>query len=234
MALRAVARAPARLWLIPFFLAIVFLTARVVVSAPLQEERRRAEVLALLEQQLKQLPKEMQENPPEWLKPPPPRSASVIYGPPLVSGIGLLFLGFIARAGVLHLLCLALGGQNRFGQVLSVSSWAAMPFVVRDGVQAVAMQLSRQLIVHQGLSGLVPDGGLLAALAAQVDVYLFWHLLLLILGVSAMARFSRAKALFIATGYWLLTIVVGLLPALLSSFFRGTQTPGGPGPVIVG
>jgi hypothetical protein len=234
MTLRAVARAPARLWLIPFLLAVILLSARVAISAPLQEERRRADILALLEQQRKQLPKEMQENPPDWLKPPPPRAASVIYGPPLVSGIGLLFLGFIARAGVLHLLCLALGGQNRFGQVLSVASWAAIPFAVRDGVQAAAMHLSRQLIVHQGLSGLVAGGGLLSALAAQVDLYLFWHLLLLILGVSAMARFGRAKALLIATGYWLLAIAVGLLPALLTRFFQGGQAPGGPGPVFLG
>ncbi|MCC7355688.1 MAG: YIP1 family protein [Anaerolineae bacterium] len=234
--LRAVARAPARLWLVPFLLAIALLSARVAVSAPLQEERRLAVALAAWQAQLEGFPKEMQENPPQWFldQRPRPRPSDQIYGPPLVSGIGLLLLGFIARAGVLHLLCLAMGGQNRFGQVLSVSAWAAMPFVLRDGVQAASMSLSKQLILQPGLSGLIAEQGLTKMLAEQVDLYLFWHLLLLILGVAAMARFSRGKSLAVAFSYWLLAIAVSTTPDLVSFFLSGgaTRSVPGPGPVI--
>jgi hypothetical protein len=234
--LRAIARAPARLWLVPFLLAILLLSARVAVSAPLEEDRRLATALAAWQAQLEGFPKEMQENPPQWFldQRPRPRPSDQVYGPPLLKGLGVLLFSFIARAAVLHLACLAMGGQNRFGQVLSVSAWSAMPFVLRDGVQAASMYMSKQLINYQGLSGLVAEPGLMSALAAQVDLYLFWHLLLLILGVAAMARFSRGKSLAVAFSYWLLAIAVSMVPAVVSFFLSGgaTRSVPGPGPVI--
>ena len=58
VSLRAIARAPAHLWLVPFLLAIVLLSARVAVSAPLEEERRLATAMAAWQAQLEGFPKE--------------------------------------------------------------------------------------------------------------------------------------------------------------------------------
>ncbi len=88
------------------------------------------------------------------------------------------------------------------------------------------MAVSGRLITKPGLSYLVATGDQLkdsANLAfyflSGVDIFLVWDLILVTIGVAAAARFSRRKAFGLAIGYWLLAVILGAVPVLISRAF---------------
>jgi len=99
----------------------------------------------------------------------------------------------------LHLVVTLLGGRGETVYSVNLVAWASLPFVVRDLVRIVAMLASGELIESTGLSGFAPpdpSGGVtyLAALLSVIDIYLIWHVLLLITGVRAGNGLSLRKA----------------------------------------
>ena len=114
--------------------------------------------------------------------------------------------------------------------------WAGTPYLLRDLMQGLYMFITRQPIYNQGLAGLVLDSApklmavegvpimpqlpatgqlVAAALLGRVDIYLIWHIWLLVLGLVAFVKLSRKKALLITLGIWLIFTLPTLLPALL-------------------
>jgi hypothetical protein len=59
----------------------------------------------------------------------------------------------------------------------------------------------------------------LSTLLGRVDLYLFWNLALLVLGVMTVTRLSRRKALLLTLGVWLLLTAVSLVPSLVGGAF---------------
>lgn len=143
--------------------------------------------------------------------------------PSVVAVLGV-YLGWLALGWILHLVLTLLGGRAGSRQVLNVTAWSLLPFAIRDVVRTVAMWNSGELLTTLGVSGFAPAGeGALfiytAALLTAVDIYLFWHILLLGAGILAGDQLGRVKAW---TAVLLVTIGLFLLrglPALLSAQF---------------
>jgi hypothetical protein len=132
---------------------------------------------------------------------------------PAIAALLGVWLGWLLVSGMLHLAVTLLGGRGETVYNVNLVAWASLPFVVRDLVRIAAMLTSGQLIENTGLSGFAPPdlaGGVtyLAALLSIIDIYLIWHVLLLITGVRAGNGLSLGKA----TGGVLVTI--GLVVAL--------------------
>jgi len=188
-----------------------------------------------------QMEKQLANIPPEQLAQMP---AMVTKGPSptfialttIGGGLLALAISWLFQAGVLHFVCLASGSQGHFLQMFSVIAWARLPYFVRDVLQTIYIALTHKLITYPGLSSLVTTGdplrdstNLMYALLSRVDLFLFWNVLLGIIGVTVVTGFSRRKAAIISLGYWLLTMGLGLIPVLISGFFA-SQIPTGPSP----
>lgn len=131
--------------------------------------------------------------------------------PALTSLLGV-WIGWLLVGGLLHLLMTLFGGRGDTSAAMNLVAWANLPYAVRDIVQILAMLVTRKLISSPGLSGFVNTeaGGaslFLAGLLSLVDVYLFWRLLLMTIGVKTATGISTGKALISA----LVAIVVILL-----------------------
>ncbi len=143
---------------------------------------------------------------------------------PAVLAVLGVYLGWLLVGWILHLILTMVGGRGSSGQVLNLAAWAALPFAIRETVRLLAMWTQGELLAYPGLSGFAPadNGNLsiyLTSLLSFVDIYLIWHIVLLVAGVRAGENLSRPKR-------WMavLLTVVGLtllraLPALLAAQF---------------
>jgi hypothetical protein len=150
------------------------------------------------------------------------QSPVFIYVFPAITGLLGVWLGWLLVGGIIHLVLTLLGGRGSTGSALNLVAWAGLPFAVRDLVRSAAVLLTRQLIQKPGLAGFAPAeaSGLAAYLAAWLplmDIYLIWHMLLLILGVRASGRVSTAKA----TGSVVFTLLLVLALQALIGYLAG-------------
>lgn len=119
---------------------------------------------------------------------------------PAIAALLGIWIGWLLVSGLLHLVVTLLGGRGETSYSINLVAWASVPFVVRDLVRIVAMLATGGLIESTGLSGFAPanpsgEATYLAALLSAVDIYLIWHLLLLIIGVRAGNGLASGKAI---------------------------------------
>ena len=143
--------------------------------------------------------------------------------PAFMAALGVV-AGWLLVGWLLHLVLTLMGGRAPSLQTLNVVAWAGLPFALRHLVRIGAMLAEDSLIAYPGLSGFAGAGQggtaiFAGALLALVDIYLTWHIVLLITGVRAGDGLAPAKA-------WtavLFTVVLALLlraaPALIAAQF---------------
>ena len=78
-----------------------------------------------------------------------------------------------------------------------------------------------------GLGGISFLPLLQSSLLSAIDLYTFWSLLLMLIGVAVTARLGWLKAALSTAGYWVLSLVVATLPPLLSFMLLTLARPGG-------
>jgi len=140
----------------------------------------------------------------------------------LVTGTIVLLLGIVGQAAVLYFGALVAGGEVNFGPVFTVSVWTRLPIAVRSVVQAGFMTISGRSAQYLGLAALVATGDVmkdtrnpLVMLLVQLDLFWLWHLLLVVLGLAVVARFSRVKSLVLTLIYAALSLALAVIPSLL-------------------
>ncbi len=127
---------------------------------------------------------------------------------------------------LLHLVLTMFGGRGTSQAAINVAAWASLPFLVRDGVQIVAMLLTDQLIAAPGLSGFAPVGegfgyALLAGMLSHVDIYLLWQIVLLYFGVRLSSQLPRGKCWLAVLLVALVVLALRALPAAIMAQFGG-------------
>ncbi|MCD6344500.1 MAG: YIP1 family protein [Anaerolineae bacterium] len=146
-------------------------------------------------------------------------------------------LSWLVWAGALYLAIVFLGQNHAsFGAMFRMVVWVWAPGMIRGLVQSVYLFAGGSPIYNQGLSGLLMDKSpkaimtstyippsmgkmVFSALLAKVDIYLFWQLGLLVLGLMIFARLPKKKALFATCGVWLLLTLLSFIPALVGGMF---------------
>jgi hypothetical protein len=224
-----------RTWWAPAALAVLLTVLPVIAAAPLSTRQRREAIITAREQQGEQQ-REMSAEEQAQME-----QAISVAASPLITTVfpaAGSAVGTVARwlvwAGALHLAGTALGGRSTFGQMFRTVVWTWIPYTVRGLLQTVYILASGQLIENPGLSGFAqgspsaarvvvasPNLGQIAlsTLLGRVDLYLFWNLALLVLGVMTVTRLSRRKALLLTLGVWLLLTAVSLVPSLVGGAF---------------
>lgn len=212
--LRAVAEGPGWLWVVPLALAVALTLARVFAAAPALAEEQRARAQAQIEAQFQDMPQEVIDSLPEDAKVAPEPSAVLTLGLPLAGGLGGILVGWLVRAALLHVISLALGGQQGFGHVYRTAAWASFPLILREAVQALAALFTGQAVKGAGLAGLLASDGQTVTLPAivlgRIDLFTIWYVVLLVIAMSAAGKLTRGKASVVVGAYALLSLAGGL------------------------
>ncbi len=142
-----------------------------------------------------------------------------VYIIPMVGSLTALWLGWLLLAGLLHFGSTLLGGRGSMQSALNIVAWASLPFAVRDILRIVFMLAAGHAIVSPGLSGFTSTPGFISQLLTRVDIFLIWHVILLVIGFALTDGLPRSKAV---TGVLVIVLLVLLaqagLGALASSF----------------
>lgn len=144
--------------------------------------------------------------------------------------VGRIF-GWLVWAGSLYLLSSMTGGRGTFSQVWQVVVWASAPYGLRSLLQSIYVGATGTLITTPGLSGFVTmpqaegelvftppglDQLVMRDVLAQLEVYHFWYLALVAIGLMVMVQVSRRKAIGLVLIVWSGLLLLRLLATLLT------------------
>lgn len=138
---------------------------------------------------------------------------------PMVGSLTGLWLGWLLLAGLLHFGSTLLGGRGSMQSALNIVAWASLPFAVRDILRIIFMLAAGHAIVSPGLSGFTTTPGFVAQLLTRLDIFMIWHVILLVIGFALTDGLARGKAV---TGVVVVILLVLFaqagIGALTSSF----------------
>lgn len=204
-AMRRLAAHPGRRWWFPVIALALVTTAATVAGLPASQRFTQQVALSQAQRDVEDNPEMMGDRSPEEIAAFTSGGAfaAVGIGGAVVGALLGGLIGVAVAAAVLHLLGTVLGGQQTFTQMLTVVSWAHVPFVGRE-----LLRLGHHLIggfdaSPAGLSGLVaadpfdPEAtaSYLTPVLAQIELWNVWYWALLVIGVAVVAHVARRKAL---------------------------------------
>jgi hypothetical protein len=141
------------------------------------------------------------------------QSPIFIYVLPLTGSLLGLWLMWLLIGGTLHLTTTLFGGRGGTAASMNLVAWSYLPFALRNFIRFIYMIISRRLIESPGLSGFISStetnwSMIMATLFGLIDIYLIWHIILLVMGVKITSGLSTVKSI----GSVLITILftVGL------------------------
>jgi hypothetical protein len=216
-------------WLTPLLLLTLAALIRVAVSGPLQIAQIQSAV-ATPPPGFETWPPQQQEQFFEAQAQSQNTFASPIfvYVFPAVGALFGTWINWLATFGLLHLLLTLLGSRGSTRNAMNIVAWAGLPYLLRDLVRIAYILSTQTLIRAPGLSGFAPTEGFgvaLAGLLQNVDIYLCWSIVLIVIGITAADKISWPKAL---TGTLLTLLILGLIAALPAAigaiFFAGTAS----------
>jgi hypothetical protein len=183
-------------WLTPLLILTATALLAVIVAGPLRQAAAQAAQTAL--------PADFQYYTPEqqaqFLQAQAATSgATFAYVFPALVGLLRVWLGWLVLGALLHLALTLLGGRWTMRSMLNMVAWSGLPFAVRDLVHSGYMLFSHRLIASPGLAGLVGTdtgtlGLLVGALLGLFDLYLLWHVALLVIGIRSSTDPGSRKA----------------------------------------
>jgi len=148
--------------------------------------------------------------------------------------IGAVFgvvVGTFLVAAILHFIGTVFGGQQAFNAVLTTTSWARIPLILRGFVQLLWFGThGREFDANMaGLAGLVADAdkptagasSFLAPLLARIEVWNLWYLVLLVIAVRATSKVTRGRAVLIVGIYVPLAVGADLIGTALGRAIAG-------------
>lgn len=152
-----------------------------------------------------------------------------IYIFPALGALAGVWIPWFLLGVILHLVLTLSGSRSSNTTALNLVGWASLPFAIRFIIQAIAIMTSKQLIGSPGVSGFIAadvNGFMtfLRGVLAQVDLYLIWQILLLVVGVLPLTGLTRSKAWTAVLLSVLIVVALKALPALIGSQLSGLST----------
>jgi hypothetical protein len=210
------------MWAVPLLLMFLCFAVLMVVRAPYDLEITRQQ----MERQLASMPPDQAEAARASMETFTSLPFRLATG--LTTGVILLLIGVVAQAAILYFGALVAGGEVEFGSMFTMSVWTRLPSSIYFLAQAGFMLMAKRAIESPGLSALVATGDMmkdaqnpLFTLLARIDPFWLWHLLLVVLGLSVVARFSRFKSLALTLVYVALSLAVTVIPSFLVGGLAG-------------
>lgn len=204
-------------WLLPVLISFLALAVLALVQTPYTMEIARQQA----EQQLAAMPPEQAEAARQSMA--FGFSFPFMLGTTLVSGLLALIVILLIQAAFFYFGGLLLGGSEMtFGAIFTMTVWARLPLALGALVLAGFIAVSGRFIQYPGLAFLATSGDVMQdaanpmiALLSGVDLFWAWNLILLIIGLTVVARLSRIKAILLVVIFAALSLGVILLPSLI-------------------
>lgn len=231
--LQAVVEHAGRGWWVPLLIMLALTIAMVVVSGPITARMTREQIAKMQGGQGisgSDASSDQFNQTLDFVISP----VFTIVLPAVSSSVGLL-ISWVIQAGFFYLAVTVLGGHTHFRTLWGIVLWSAMPLALRALVQTIYIAATSNLVTNPGLSGLVkpPSSDPLAAIKmptsqlalstalGQIDVFVVWNLVLLIIGIAAAARFSHRKAALIVLIFWLAGVLLNAAIAVAGASLAG-------------
>lgn len=206
-------------WALPLMVLLLAFAINTVVQMPFTLELARQQA----ENQLASLPTQQAEAARETLE----FTLSLPFMLATGLGVGAIFLvgGVVIQAAFFYFGTLIVGGAEvSYGLLFRLSSWARIPMAIGYLVLAGFTAVSQSGIQYPGLAFLVTTGdpmkdagNPLVPLLSSIDLFWLWHLLLIVMGLSVVARLSWGKSLVLTILYTALALGLVVLPSLIFS-----------------
>ena len=136
----------------------------------------------------------------------------------------LIVLLLVITAGVCLLAFKMFGGEGDFNIALSVTTYAWFPRLIRGILGAIVMLSKGSISLYELQNPVMSNLGFLFdpktqpvqyAIGSALDIFNIWSLVLLIIGLAAMSKLSKAKSAVIVIVLWLVVNLVSLIgPAM--------------------
>jgi hypothetical protein len=202
-------------WLIPLLICVLVAAISSWVLIPsviLPAQREALESRGLTEQQLEAARPWLEGNRPLYVG--------------LVTAVVFTALAFVVVAGVFHLICaLLLGGQGNFARTFAVVAYSSIVSVPESIVKVPIQLITKSAEAHTSLALVLssPEASsgfayrFLYRFLDQFDLFAFWKLVLMAIGLSVMFKFSRQKSYYVVGALWLVyalgvSVVSGIAP----------------------
>ncbi len=219
-----------RAWILMALVGIIVVTLPIIASGPVSAQLTRQQLAEQFENQPGFEAGGINAD----------QAASIATSPILTTVLPAVFAAFgrviswLLWGGSLYLLASMVGGSSSFLQMVQVVIWAWLPYALRSIVQAIYITATQTLIANQGLSGFagmpvvdtsnpfaveLPSTGtaVLYTFLGQIDLYLFWHLALLVIGITAVTKLSRRKSIGLVLIVWTVFMAVRLVGTAVST-----------------
>jgi hypothetical protein len=136
----------------------------------------------------------------------------------------LILAMLLIVAGVCLLAFRMFGGEGNFNQALSVTAYAWMPRLIRGVLGAIVTFAKGSVSLADLQNPLMSNLGFLFdpktqpvqyAMGSALDIFNIWSLVLLIIGLAAMSKLSKARSAAIVIVLWLVINLLSLIgPAM--------------------
>ncbi len=105
---------------------------------------------------------------------------------------------------------LFLGGGGTYGRVFTLTAFAYVPSVVEYIIKTPIQYITDNMMIYTGLGvlGIGEQGEFLNSFLAGIDLFAFWRVFLVAVGVGLLYNKSTKTALIAMTSLWLFGLVV--------------------------
>lgn len=223
--LKKVAEQDHAVWIAPIL--VLSILAMLVVIAGGQPRTTQAQSNVEIPQDFQYWPPEMQE---EYMNNQAKKAGALYtYVFPTLGALAGVWISWFLLGSLLHLALTLSGSRGSNTSALNLVGWASLPFAIRYIVQTAVILSSKQLISSAGLSGFIAaDGGgfmiFLRGVLAQIDLYLIWQVILLLVGALPLTGLTRSKAWAAVLISVVIILALKALPMLIGSQLGGLTT----------
>jgi len=123
------------------------------------------------------------------------------------------FATLFVVAGIVHLLTRAVGGKGTFRNARAVVAYSMLVSGVGSLVKLPLMISKKSPFVETSLALFRPDlepSDKLYKLLNGFDIFTVWWIVLLVVGLAAGYRVSRARAAAVVVGLWIIVLIVSM------------------------
>ena len=154
---------------------------------------------------------------------PPERAEQALENMGKFGWIGLLVvpvflvITYLILAAIAHVVINIMSTRSSFKKTLSLIAWCAIVATLEQIISTVvimsrgveSIETMADLRMSIGPAALAPNAtGFVAAFLQSLSVFQIWYYVLLVLGISAVFRMSRTKAIAPVVPIWLISVIL--------------------------
>lgn len=212
-------------WLAPMIISMLL----VVIGSVVFSWQAKPDWERIFRQQIKkQLEKTNQSMPQDQIEQRVEFSKKLVPYFPVIGAVYIVIAYMLIPAAVLALGMMLIQAQTTFKKILSVAAWSyAGTLLVQTLVGNVALMVQDQetlnnidptqgvSIVPSNLGAFLPEGTspAMMAFANSIDIFSIWYLIILAIGLAAIARSRKItpmKTGVLAVSLWLVAVLLGV------------------------